>query len=52
MAPRKTLPDAARFSMALTSRQHDLLGREATRLRISLAELIRRILDEWLGRRA
>jgi hypothetical protein len=51
MAPPKHLTDPQRFTLALTTRQRELLGREAGRLQITLAELVRRIIDRWLDER-
>jgi hypothetical protein len=44
MSPR----DAVRLSVSVTGRQHDALKQEADRLEISIGELLRRILDEWV----
>jgi hypothetical protein len=40
-----------RTNIYLTKRQHSALGKEAERLNISAAELIRRVIDEWLDNR-
>jgi len=52
MAPPKLIADLTRLTLAVTGAQHAALGREAARQRISLAELVRRILDEWMRRDA
>jgi hypothetical protein len=38
------------ISIAFTSRQHKALAAEAKRLGISIAELVRRILDQYLDK--
>lgn len=48
MAPPKLVPDLTRLTLAVTGAQHTALGREAARQRISVAELVRRLLDEWM----
>lgn len=37
-------------SLRLTERQEQAIHREAKRLDISFGDVVRRILDEWIGR--
>ncbi|GAC1487728.1 MAG: hypothetical protein NVS2B11_13260 [Acetobacteraceae bacterium] len=49
MAPEKRRN--LNLSVTLTRPQHQELAEEAHRLGLSLAELLRRVVDEWRARR-
>jgi len=50
MAPPKQILDAHRLTLAVKAAQYDALVREAAQQGVSLSELVRRLLDEWMRR--
>ena len=52
MAPPRQIQDAHRLTLAVKAAQYQALLRESARRGCSLSELVRRLLDEWMQRRA